>query len=111
VAVKAIRPAQSVHELTVRPQDGASAELVHRIAPDWGHPLSASDCVDLERSWISSAMAEAAMLRRVDAETGRTIVGQKGKRDCAGILIPYYSPGDSFPHSYRIRRRRQTRKP
>src|SRR5262249_19708483 len=30
--------------------------------------------------------------------------GQKGNRDCAGILIPYYWPGDGSAFNYRIRR-------
>ena len=34
------------------------------------------------------------------------MVGQKGKRDCAGILIPYYWPGEASPVNYRVRRDR-----
>jgi len=37
-------------------------------------------------------IADAAMLRRVDAFEGREVVGQKGNRNCAGMLIPYYFP-------------------
>jgi hypothetical protein len=44
------------------------------------------------------------MLRRVDAQQGREIVGQKGSRDCAGVLYPYYWPGDASPFNYRLRR-------
>ena len=44
------------------------------------------------------------MLRRVGTLEGRDIVRQKGDRDCAGILIPYYLPGAPRPHAYRIRR-------
>jgi len=44
------------------------------------------------------------MLRRVDDYEGREIVGQKGKRNCAGILIPYYWPGDSSAFNHRLRR-------
>jgi hypothetical protein len=40
----------------------------------------------------------------VDAEQGRAVIGQKGKRDCAGILIPYYRPGELSPINYRVRR-------
>ena len=37
-------------------------------------------------------------------EEGWEIVGQNGKRDCAGILNPYYWPGESYPRTYRLRR-------
>jgi hypothetical protein len=80
--------------------EGASA----RIAPSWGGPLNESDYATLEASWITREIADAAMLRRVDAYEGREIVGQKDSRDCAGMLIPSYWPGDPHPHSYRIRR-------
>lgn len=73
-------------------------------APSWGRPLADGDYAALEASWITKEIAGQAMLRRVDASEGRQIVGQKGNRDCAGILIPYYLPGQSYPHSYRIRR-------
>lgn len=74
------------------------------VTPDWGVPLSPEDYRSLEGSWITRELAERAMLRRVDAVQGRAVVGQKGKRDCAGILIPYYWPGEPSPVSYRIRR-------
>jgi hypothetical protein len=44
------------------------------------------------------------MLRRVDADQGREIVGQKGRRNCAGVLFSYYLAGGGYPVSYRIRR-------
>jgi hypothetical protein len=44
------------------------------------------------------------LLRRVDAQTGRGVVGQKGLRDCAGLLIAYYWPGEPQPFNYRLRR-------
>ncbi len=74
-----------------------------RVAPTWGSPLSGPDYVNLEASWISREIADKALLRRVDAETGGKIVGQKN-RDCAGILIGYYWPGEPRPFNYRIRR-------
>ena len=72
--------------------------------PRWGHPLSDDDYIVLEGSWISREIADAAMLRRVDTHEGREILGQKGGRDCAGILIPYYFPGEAGLINYRIRR-------
>jgi hypothetical protein len=44
------------------------------------------------------------MLLRVDTYQGREVVGQNGRRDCAGILFPYYWPGSPRPFNYRIRR-------
>ncbi len=73
-------------------------------SPRWGGPLSEDDCRMLGSSWITPEAAGSAMLRRVKAEEGREVVGQKGSRDCAGILIPYYWPGEPRPHCYRIRR-------
>lgn len=75
-----------------------------RVLPDWGTALADADYASLEKSWIDRESADAAMLRRVDAVEGRDIVGQKGNRDCSGILIPYYWPGEPRPFSYRIRR-------
>jgi Domain of unknown function (DUF3854)/Domain of unknown function (DUF927) len=72
--------------------------------PSWGGPLSESDYETLAASWITREMADVAMLRRVDEYEGREIVGQKGKRDCSGILFPYYWPGEVLPFTYRIRR-------
>lgn len=77
-----------------------------RIPPDWGGPVTEKDYAALEKSWITPELANAAMLRRVNEQEGRQIVSQKGKRDCAGILIPYYWPGDAHPVNYRIRRDR-----
>jgi hypothetical protein len=70
----------------------------------WGGPLSESDYATLDSSWITRAIADAAMLRRVDATEGREVVGQKGSRDCAGLLIPYYWPDEPRAFNYRVRR-------
>ena len=73
--------------------------------PDWGTALTNSDHEALASSWITPELAERAMLRRVDSQSGREVIGQKGKRDCAGrFLIPYYWPGEPWPFNYRIRR-------
>ncbi|MGA2717158.1 MAG: DUF3854 domain-containing protein [Bryobacteraceae bacterium] len=89
------------------PSDGSASGVSpsgHRVAPTWGEPLAESDLAAIEASWITKEIADQAMLRRVDATEGRQIVGQKGTRDCAGILFPCYWPGEEYPHSYRIRR-------
>jgi hypothetical protein len=67
---------------------------LNQVAPPWGGPLAESDYRTLEASWITRALADAANLRRVDHLTGQEILGQKGKRDCAGIVFSYYWPGD-----------------
>jgi hypothetical protein len=72
--------------------------------PLWGSPLNDDDYAALASSWITRELADVAMLRRVDAFEGREIVGQKGNRDCAGLLFSYYWPGELHAHSYRIRR-------
>ncbi len=74
-----------------------------RIPPQWGGPLTENDYTTLAASWITPEIAAQTMLRRVDARRGREILGQKGNRDCGGILIPYYLPGETSPHTYRLR--------
>jgi hypothetical protein len=74
------------------------------IPPQWGRPLNEADYVALAACWITREVADAALLRRVDEREGREVVGQKGNRDCAGILIPYYWPGVSQAFNYRLRR-------
>lgn len=82
----------------------ARALVPGRIPPSWGRPLSQADYAALSASWITPEMADAAMLRRVDEIEGREIVGRRGSLDCAGLLIPYYLPGETHPNTYRIRR-------
>jgi hypothetical protein len=84
----------------------APAQGSDRVPPVWGGPLTAADYAALLRSWITQEIADQAMFRRVADQEGRDIVGQKGKRDCAGILIPYYWPGEPGPVIYRVRRDR-----
>jgi hypothetical protein len=77
-----------------------------RVPPDWGGPLTDADYATLLHSWITPEIANQAMLRRVDAQDGREVIGQKGRRNCAGILFPYYWPGEMRPFIYRVRRDR-----
>ncbi len=74
------------------------------VPPPWGGPLTEQDYSTLLGSWITRELADAAMLRRVDAHEGRDVIGQKGNRDCAGIVIPYYWPGQPHAHTCRLRR-------
>ena len=91
---------------SVEPPTGSVAPSsgLARVPPPWGRQLEESDYANLVTSWITRDLADAAMLRRVDAYEGREAVGQKGSRDCAGILIPYYRPGEPRAFNYRLRR-------
>ena len=71
---------------------------------EWGAPLPPTDYELLSLSWITKKCADDAKLRRVSSREGQEIIGQKGTRDCSGLLVPYYLPGAFGPHSYRIRR-------
>jgi hypothetical protein len=81
-----------------------SERISARIAPSWGGPLTESDYTMLASSWITREIADAAMLRRVDSQEGSEVISQRGRRNCAGILFPYYWPGDPSAFNYRIRR-------
>jgi hypothetical protein len=82
----------------------APEPIPERIPPPWGGPLTAADYAALLKSWIPQEIADAAMLRRVDQPQGRKLLGLRGSRDCSGILIPYYWPGDPKLFNYRVRR-------
>jgi hypothetical protein len=75
-----------------------------RQVPSWGGPLTDGDYADLANSWITPEIAEQAMLRRVDSAQGRAAIAEKGNRDCAGILFPFYWPGETQIRCYRLRR-------
>lgn len=72
--------------------------------PPWGRALTGEDYAKLHSSWISRDAADEAMLRRIDGPEAQEVIGQKGSRDCQGILIPYYWAGESHPFNYRVRR-------
>jgi hypothetical protein len=82
----------------------ASEFLSARNVPDWGRPLTDDDYSWLAASWITPAIADAALLKSVASLEGRDIVGRKGAGDYSGILIPYYWPGDVSAFNYRLRR-------
>ena len=77
---------------------------LHLLPPRWGIALTADDYGVVEKVWISREIADAAMLRRVADHEGPEIVGQNGKRNCAGILFSYYWPGQPSAFNHRIRR-------
>lgn len=82
----------------------APAPIPDRMPPSWGGPLNDNDYATLAASWITRQIADEAMLRRVSTEDGREVIGQRGTRDCAGVLLPYYWPGQPAPINYRLRR-------
>src|SRR5580704_16894489 len=94
-------------EFNARSRSGAAmcpVDTSMRIPPSWGGPLTESDYAALGLSWITRLGAEEAMLRRVNDFEGREIIGQKGNRDCSGILFSSYWPGEPSPNNYRVRR-------
>jgi len=74
------------------------------VPPSWGGRLTEEDYASLAASGITRELADQAMLRRMDTLEGREVLGLMGNRDCAGILIPYYWPGEPSPFNYRVRR-------
>jgi Domain of unknown function (DUF3854) len=71
-----------------------------------GSPLSDSDYAHLERRWIDRRVADAARLRRVDSSIGASYMGRKDNGSFAGLLIPYFLPGESRVREWRLRRDR-----
>lgn len=69
--------------------------------------LANSDLQNLESGFVSSAIAEAANLRRVSDEIGAEIVGKHRKAgfEYSGLVFPYFLPSDySKARQYRLRR-------
>ena len=91
-------------QLNARAAPWLAGCLSTRKPPDWGTSLTDDDYRMLEASWIPRDLADAALLRRVQSFEGREIIGQKGNRDCAGILIASYWPGDASAFNHSIRR-------
>jgi hypothetical protein len=69
-----------------------------------GGPLEARDYDALAARWISSAIADSAMLRHVDTIAGQELVEKHGGGRYDGIAIPYVWPGEDHVREYRLRR-------
>src|SRR5438105_654366 len=82
----------------------AAQPTPERMPPSWGGPLTENDYGTLAASWITREIAEEAMLRRVDDYEAGVVIGQTGRRYCAGLLFPYYLPDEPCPVNYRLRR-------
>jgi hypothetical protein len=67
-------------------------------------PLTDADFERLSSSFVSPALAHSAGIFRVDSPTAAEIVGRNGNADYAGIVFPYFLPGNSNPREYRLRR-------
>ena len=65
-----------------------------------------SDYVRLAERWIDRRLADAAGIRRVDSETGRSLIGRRDHGSYDGLAIPYYLPGDLRTRDWRLRRDR-----
>ena len=81
----------------MNPKAAGSASLMRR-------PLTEGDYRKLEQSWIPRELADAAGIFRVNSHQGSEIIGRKNTKDYAGIVFPYYWPGDASPRDYRLRR-------
>jgi predicted P-loop ATPase len=79
--------------------DAARAAASNRI----GAELTAADYSALEARWIDRALADRAGIRRVDSLTGGEIIGRKSG-NYAGLVIPYFRPGEGHVREYRLRR-------
>src|ERR1035441_6020298 len=69
-----------------------------------GTALTDGDYADLARRWIDSELAAAAKIRRVDSNTGRSLVGRRDHASYEGLAIPYSLPGESHVREWRLRR-------
>lgn len=69
-----------------------------------GGPLEDRDYQALVARWITPAIADSALLRRVDSITGQELVGRSGAGRYDGLAIPYVWPGEDQVREYRLRR-------
>jgi len=69
-----------------------------------GNALTDADYASLERRWIDKDLAIAARIRRVDSDTGRSLVGRHDHASYEGLAIPYFLPGEVRIREWRLRR-------
>ena len=53
-----------------------------------GNCLTDADYENLKRRWIDRALADSAGIRRVDSNTGRSLVGRRDHASYEGLAIP-----------------------
>src|ERR1035438_9529199 len=73
-----------------------------QLLTSFGSDLTEDDYGGLAARWIPRELADAAGLRRVDSYTGREMFARKAG-DLAGIIIPYFRPGENYVEEYRLR--------
>lgn len=66
--------------------------------------LTESDYAELARSWITPELASQARLTRVISIEGSQIAGRNGAGNYAGVVFPYYWPGEHQTRGARLRR-------
>ena len=67
-------------------------------------PLTEGDYRELERSGITREMAHGALLFRISNADAKRMLGRNDSEDYAGIVFPYFAPGEKYPCSHRVRR-------
>ena len=102
----AMRPSNLLTFSESEKQMQTTTKTAFSKAQSFGDELTARDLENLARSYITPALAQQAGIRRVDSITGAEIVGRKPKAsiDYAGLIFPYYLPGNMRPREYRLRR-------
>jgi hypothetical protein len=66
--------------------------------------LTDADLRLLAASFVSPELAQSAGIFRVDSFDGGLIVGRNGNANYAGLIFPYFLPGNTSPREYRLRR-------
>jgi hypothetical protein len=64
------------------------------------------DIENLAASYLTPEIVAAAQIQRADSVEGAEIVGRQARNghSYAGLIIPYFWPGESRPREYRLRR-------
>jgi putative DNA primase/helicase len=75
-----------------------------RLLGEYGTALRPEDYAALERSWISRAIVDSAGVRRITSDEGKELVGRRDFEDYAGLVFPYFWPGNPVVFAHRIRR-------
>ena len=81
----------------------ATSRVTTRDSDLPGRDLLDVDCEMLEKSWIDRDLALCAGLRRVSDIEGAALLGRKKVKHLAGILFPFFFPGERYPREFRIR--------
>src|SRR3989442_1156949 len=74
------------------------------VNDETGKTLADADYANLAGRWIDRELAEAASIRRVNSDTGRSLVGRRDHASYEGLAIPYFLPGESRIREWRLRR-------